>query len=68
MLPDLGSVAKPTRVANHPLTQAATLEVSKYYWHIFDQMEDQPRQGQTLTLEYPIVDQVANAPMKAIPL
>lgn len=31
-------------------------------------MADQPPQGQTSTLEYPIFDQVANAPMKAIPL
>ena len=31
-------------------------------------MVDQPPQGQTLTLEYLIVDQEANAPMKAIPL
>jgi len=27
-----------------------------------------PNQRQTSTLEYPIVDHVANAPMKAIPL
>lgn len=31
-------------------------------------MADQPTQGQTSTLEYPIVNQVANGPMKAIPL
>jgi len=31
-------------------------------------MVDQPPQGQTSTLEYPIVDQVANTPMKVIPL
>jgi len=31
-------------------------------------MENQPPQGQSSTLEYPIVDQVANVTMKAIPL
>lgn len=31
-------------------------------------MAEQPPQGETSTLEYPIVDQVANAPMKVIPL
>lgn len=31
-------------------------------------MVNQPPQGHTLTLEYPIVDPVANAPMKVIPL
>ena len=31
-------------------------------------MAYQPPQVQTSTLEYPIVDQVANAPMKTIPL
>ena len=42
---------------------------NKVLFHfIFDQMENQPPQGQTSTLEYPIVDQVANVPMKAIPM
>lgn len=31
-------------------------------------MENQLPQGRTSTLQYPIVDPVANAPMKAIPL
>jgi len=31
-------------------------------------MENKLPQGQTSTLEYPVFDQVANAPMKAIPL
>lgn len=31
-------------------------------------MVNQPPQGQTSMLEYPIIDKVANAPMKAIPL
>lgn len=68
MIPDLGSVEKPSQVDNSPLTQITPLEVPKGYWHIFYQMENQPPQVQTLTLEYPIVDPVANAPVKAIPL
>jgi len=65
---DLGSAANPTWVANPPLNKKVPLEIPEGYWHIFNQMENQPPQGQTSTLEYPIVDQVANAPMKAIPL
>jgi len=43
MIPDLGSAAKPTRVANPLLTQKAPPEILEGYWHIFDQMADQPR-------------------------
>ena len=62
VIPNLGSATKPTWIANPPLTQKTPPEIPKGYWHIFDQMENQPPQGQTSTLEYLIVDQVANAP------
>lgn len=64
----LGSDVKLAGVANPLLTQKASLKILEGYSHIFDQMANQTRQGQTSTLEYPIVDEVANAPMKAIPL
>ncbi|MCY6525094.1 hypothetical protein, partial [Actinobacillus pleuropneumoniae] len=67
-IPNRGSAVKPTWVANSRFITEAPLEIPEDYWHMFDQMADRPPQGQTLTLEYPIVDQVANAPMKAIPL
>lgn len=65
---DLGSAVKPARVSNSLFITEAPLQIPEDYWHIFDQMVEHPPQGQTSTLEYPIVDQVANAPMKAIPL
>jgi len=67
-IPDLGSVVKPNGVDSSLFIMEANLEIPKEYWNIFDQMVEQPPQGKTSTLEYPIVDQVANAPMKAIPL
>ena len=52
----------------HPsLTRKTPPEIPEEYCHIFDQIENQQSQGQTSTLEYPIVYQVANAPMKVIP-
>ncbi len=68
MILDLGNVAKPTQITNPMLTKKAPPEILEGYWLVFNQMENQPPQGQTLTLEYPIVNQVANAPMKPIPL
>lgn len=68
MILDLGSAAKPARVANPPLTQKSLPEVPDGYWRIFDQIANEPPPGQTSTLEYPTVNQVANAPMKVIPL
>jgi len=55
-IPDLGSAIKLPRVANSLLNPETPLEILEYYWHIFDQIADQPPQGQTSTLEYPIVD------------
>jgi len=52
----LGSATKPAQVVDPPLTQKSPPEIHKGYWHIIDQMENQPPQGQTSTLEYPIVD------------
>lgn len=40
VISDLGSVAKPTRIANPQLTKKETLEIPEGYWHIFDQMEN----------------------------
>lgn len=68
MIPNLGSAAKPTQVWNPPLTQIALPETPEVYQNIFNQMENQVPQSQNLTIEQPIVDQVANAPMKSIPL
>lgn len=67
MIPNLSSVVKPPRIENTPLTQTTSLEVLEGYWHIFDQMVNQPPQGQTSTLEYPIVDPIANAWWKLFP-
>lgn len=68
MILGLNSVIKPPQIDNNPLTQIASPEVPEGCCHIFDQMANQPPQGQTLMLEYPIFDRVANALMKAIPL
>ena len=70
-IPDRGSVIKsPRRSSNQsPQIEHPTQEIPKDYWHIFNQMvqPNQPR-AQNSTFEYSIVDPVANAPMKAIPL
>lgn len=66
-IPDRGSVVKliPTP-SNHPRNNSQ--EIPEGYWHIFDQMANNPQTPQTSTLQYPIVDMVVNAPMKSIPL
>ena len=68
MIPYLGSVVKPPPIENTSFTQIASREVPKGYWHIYDEMVNQVPEGRTSTLEYPIVDLVANTPMKFIPL
>jgi len=67
IIPDQGSTVKliPTP-SIHPRNNS--LEILEGYWHIFDQMANNPQAPQTSTLQYPIVDTVVNAPMKAIPL
>jgi hypothetical protein len=68
---DRGSAIKSPRGSSNqsPQIEHPGQEIPEDYWHIFDQMAqpNQPR-AQTSTLEYPIVDPVANAPMKSIPL
>lgn len=44
------------------------MEIPEGYWHIFDPMAQNQPNTQTSTLQYPIVDSAANAPMKAIHL
>jgi hypothetical protein len=70
-VPYIGSVIKSPKGPNNqpPRIENPDQEIPEDYWHIFDQMAqpNQP-QTQTSTLEYPIVDLVANAPMKSIPL
>jgi len=72
-IPDLGNIVKPPREPINIYKLRAQItpldqEIPENYWKIFDYMEAQGKQNQTSTLEYPIVDPVANAPMKAIPL
>ena len=64
IIPDRGSVIKtiPSQPSN------TLLDIPKGYWHIFDPMAQNQPNTQTSTLQYPIVDTVANVPMKAIPL
>jgi len=67
---DKGSVAKAIPVRAIPPRQPRNtlLDIPKGYWHIFDQMAHNEPSTQTSILQYPIVDTIANAPMKAIPL
>jgi hypothetical protein len=70
-IPDRGSAIKSPKGSDNQPIQIKYLdqEIPKYLWHIFDQMEKpNPQHPQTSTLEYPIVDPIANAPMKEIPL
>jgi hypothetical protein len=70
-IPDRGSAIRSPRRSDNQSIQIKYLdqEIPKDFWHIFDQMaQPNPQRPQTSTLEYPIVDPIANAPMKAIPL
>jgi hypothetical protein len=70
-IPDRGSAIRSPRRSNNQSIQIKypEQEIPKYFWHIINQMAQQnPRCPQTSTLEYPIVDPISNAPMKAIPL
>ena len=68
-IPDKGSVIKTVPAKAVPSQPRNTLlEISEGYWHIFDPMAQNQPNTQTSTLQYPIVDSAANAPMKAIPL
>lgn len=69
IIPDKGSVNKTIPVKAIPSQPRNTLiEIPEGYWHIFDPMAQNQPNAQTSTLQYPIVDSAANAPMKAIPL
>jgi hypothetical protein len=70
-IPDRGSAIKSPRGSDNQSIQIKYLdqEIPKKFCHIFDQMaQPNPQHPQTSTLECPIVDPIANAPMKAIPL
>jgi hypothetical protein len=70
-IPDKGSAIEFPGRPNNQLFQIEypDQESPKNFWHIFEQMaQPNQQQPQTLTLEYPIVDPIANAPMKEIPL
>jgi hypothetical protein len=70
-IPDRGSAIKSPKGSDNQPIQIKYLdqEIPEDFWHIFDQMaQPNPQHPQTSTLEYPIVDPIANAPMKAIPL
>ena len=66
IIPDKGSVVKsiPTRSIPHQQPMNTLLDIPEGYWHIFDQMAQNQPNTQTSTLQYPIVDTAANAPMK----
>jgi len=69
IIPDKGSAIKATpskAISSQP--RNTLLDIPEGYWHIFDSMAQNQPNTQTSTLQYPIVDSVANAPMKAIPL
>ena len=69
IIPNKGSVVKTNPVKTAPSQPGNTLlEIPEGYWHIFDPMAQNQPNTQTSTLQYPIVDSAANAPMKAIPL
>ena len=69
IIPDRGSVIKIFPVKAIPSQPRNTfLDIPEGYWHIFDPMAQNQPNTQTSTLQYPIVDSAANAPMKAIPL
>jgi len=70
IIPDKGSAIKTIPVRAIPPQQPTNtlLDIPKGYWDIFDQMAQNQPNTQTSTLQYPIVDTAANAPMKAIPL
>jgi len=69
IIPDRGSAIKTIPVKAIPSQPRNTLlDILEGYWHIFDQMAQNQPNTQTSTLQYPIVDIVENAPMKAIPL
>ena len=70
IIPDKGSVVKtiPVRFIPPQQPRNTLLDIPEGYWHIFDQMAQNQPNTQTYTLQYPIVDTAANAPMKAIPL
>lgn len=68
-VPDQGSAVRIIPASSgHPRKNSSTLEILEEYWYIFDQMANNQRQPQNSTFQYPIVDTVVNAPMKAIPL
>ena len=69
IIPDKGSAVKtvPAKITP-PQPRNTLLEIPEDYWHIFDSMAQNQPNTQTSTLQYPIVDSAANAPMKAIPL
>jgi hypothetical protein len=70
-IPDRGSAIEFPRGSSNqsPKIEHPRQEILEDYWHIFNQMvqPNQPR-AQTSTLEYLIVNLVANSPMKEIPL
>jgi len=70
IIPNKGSVVKAIPVRAIPPRQPRNtlLDIPEGYWHIFDQMTENQPNTQTSTLQYPIVDIAANAPMKEIPL
>jgi len=66
-IPDKGSAVKTLRRPNNQQFQIEypDQEPPENFWHIFKKMaQENQQQPQTSTLEYPIVDPVANAPMK----
>ena len=70
IIPNKGSVVKaiPIRAIPPQQPRNTLLDIPEGYWHIFDQMAQNQPNTQTSTLQYPIVDIAANAPMKEIPL
>ena len=70
IIPDKRSAVKSILVEANPPHQPRNtlLDILEDFWHIFDQMAQNQPNTQTSTLQYPIVDIVANAPMKEIPL
>ena len=69
IIPNKGSAIKTILSKTVPSQPRNTLlDIPEGYWHIFDPMAQNQPNTQTSTLQYPIVDSAANAPMKAIPL
>jgi len=69
IIPDRGSVIEAIPVKTIPSKPKNTLlDIPEGYWHIFDPMAQNQPNTQTSTLQYPVVDSAANAPMKTIPL